>query len=64
MTEWLNNREHRKWLYGISVTVIPLLVGYGVVSETIAPLWVAFAGSFLAPSLALTHLTPEVDEAE
>jgi hypothetical protein len=61
---WLNNREHRKWLYGISLTAIPLLVAYGVVSEESAPLWVALVGSVLAPSLALSHLTPEEDEAE
>ena len=61
---WLNNREHRKWLYGISLAAIPLLVAYGVVSEDAAPLWVALVGSVLAPSLALSHLTPEEDEAE
>jgi hypothetical protein len=62
MMDWLNNREHRKWLYGISVTAIPLLVGYGVLSEHIAPLWIAFAGSFLAPTLALSHLSPEEED--
>ena len=62
--KWFNNREHRKWLYGISLTVIPLLVAYGVVEEAAAPLWVALVGSVLAPTLALTHLTPEEDDAE
>ena len=64
MQKWLSNREHRKWLYGISLTVIPLLVAYGVVEESAAPLWVALVGSVLAPTLALTHLTPKEDEAE
>jgi hypothetical protein len=64
MLEWLNNREHRKWLYGIALTVVPLLVVYGVLSEEAAPLWIALIGSVLAPSLALSHLTPEEDEAE
>ena len=58
MVEKLLSREGRKWLYGISLTVIPLLVAYGVISEDAAPLWVALVGSFLAPALALTHLSP------
>ena len=62
MTDWFNNREVRKWLYGISLTIIPLLVAYGVIEESAAPLWVALVGSVLAPTLALTHLTPKDDE--
>ena len=64
MTEKLLSRQGRKWLYGISLAVIPLLVAYGVIEKTDAPLWVALVGSVLAPTLALTHLTPEEDEAE
>ena len=58
MVNNLLSREGRKWLYGISLTVIPLLVAYGVINEDAAPLWVALVGSFLAPTLALTHLSP------
>jgi hypothetical protein len=54
----LMSREGRKWLYGIALTVVPLLVAYGVVTEEAAPLWIALLGSFLAPTLALTHLSP------
>ena len=57
------SREGRKWLYGIALTVVPLLVAYGVVEESAAPLWIALVGSLLAPTLALTHLTP-VDTGE
>jgi hypothetical protein len=64
VSNWFDNRDHRKWLYGISLAAIPLLVAFGVVSEESAPLWVALVGSVLAPTLALTHLTPEVDEDE
>lgn len=64
MFEKLLSREGRKWLYGIALTVVPLLVAYGVVTEDAAPLWIALIGSLLAPTLALTHLTPEEDEAE
>ena len=55
-------REVRKWLYGVSLTIIPLLVAYGVLEESAAPLWVALVGSILAPTLALTHLTPKGDD--
>lgn len=58
MIDKLLSREGRKWLYGIALTVVPLLVAYGVINEDAAPLWVALVGSFLAPTLALTHLSP------
>jgi hypothetical protein len=56
----LMSREGRKWLYGIALTVVPLLVAYGVIAEDAAPLWVALVGSLLAPTLALSHLTPDL----
>ena len=58
----LMSREGRKWLYGIALTVVPLLVAYGIIEKSAAPLWIALIGSLLAPTLALTHLTPEEDE--
>jgi hypothetical protein len=63
MQKWLNNRNNRKWLYEVSLAGIPLLVGYGIVSESVAPLWVAVAGAVLAPAVALGHLTPEEDDS-
>jgi hypothetical protein len=62
MQKWLNNRNHRKWLYGVALAGVPLLVAYGVVSEDAAPLWVAMIGAALAPAVALGHLTPEEDD--
>lgn len=55
----LMSREGRKWLYGVALTIVPLLVAYGAISESAAPLWIALIGSLLAPSLALTHLSPD-----
>ena len=52
----LQDRGVRKWLYGVSLTVVPLLVAYGIIEQDNAPLWIALAGSILAPSLALAHL--------
>lgn len=56
-------REVRKWIYGISLAAVPLLVLYGVIDEAAAPLWVALIGAVVAPALALTHLTPPDDES-
>lgn len=60
----LLSREGRKWLYGIALTVVPLLVAYGVIAEDAAPLWVALVGSLLAPTLALSHLSPDLPSAD
>jgi hypothetical protein len=60
MMNRLMSREGRKWLYGIALTVVPLLVAYGVIEESAGPLWIALVGSIVAPSLALTHLTPDL----
>lgn len=64
MSRWLSKAEHRKWLYQIGMAGIPLLVAYGAVSESAAPLWAALVGSILVPGLALSHLTPDSDSAE
>ena len=45
----------RRWLYGVLVALIPLLIAYGVVEETTAPLWVALASSVLGTTTALLH---------
>lgn len=59
---WLTSRNGRKWIYSVCLTIIPLLVFYGAISEQAAPLWIALVGSILAPTMALTHLTPEDKE--
>ena len=56
--DWFVSREGRKWLYTVSIAVIPLLVFYGTISEEAAPLWIALLGSVLAPVMALRNLTP------
>lgn len=56
------SREVRKWIYGVALAGIPLLVAYGIVDESAAPLWVALVGAVVAPTLALSNLTPSYDE--
>ena len=58
MSEWLSNRENRKWIYGVCLAIVPILVLYGVIDEQAAPLWIALIGAIVAPSLALANLTP------
>lgn len=57
-------REVRKWVYGICLAVVPLLVLYGVIDSEAAPLWIAVIGAIVAPTLALTHLTPKEDSGD
>lgn len=56
------SREGRKWIYAICLAAVPLLVLYGVIDASAAPLWVALIGAVVAPTLALTHLTPKDEE--
>jgi hypothetical protein len=45
----------RAWLYRIATPAIPLLVAYGVIEESKAPLWVAFVAAFLTSGLAAVN---------
>jgi predicted exporter len=49
----------RRWVYGIALAGIPLLVAFGIIEESQAPLWVAFIGAVVAPGLALANISPE-----
>lgn len=54
-------RTVRKYLYGVTVAVMALLVGLEYVDAGQAPLWLAAAAAILgiaAPLTAITHLTP------
>ena len=49
----------RRWIYGISLAVVPLLVLYGIVDEQSAPLWIALVSAIVVPGLAVSHVNPE-----
>lgn len=38
----------RRWLYGIAVAVVALAVGYGLISQSEAALWLALAAAAFA----------------
>ena len=50
----------RRWVYGVAIVAMPLLVFYGVVSESAAPLWVAAVGGILVPGLAVANVPSKV----
>lgn len=58
LKSWIVSRDGRKWVYTVSLALIPLLVFYGVITEDAAPLWIALLGAVVAPAMALTHLSP------
>lgn len=45
----------RKYVYGVALAVLPLLIAYGVLDKETAPLWIAVLGSILVPGLAYAN---------
>lgn len=51
---WLTPQV-RSWLYGITLAAVMLLGGYGIITDAMIPLWIAFASAVLGTSTALVH---------
>jgi hypothetical protein len=54
-------RQVRKYLYGVTIAAVTVLVAYDVISGEAAPLWLALGAAVLgivAPATAITHMTP------
>lgn len=47
----------RAWIYRVLVAVVPLLIVYGAIDESVAPLWIGFAGAVLGLGLATANTT-------
>ena len=62
--KWLLSRDGRKWIYGVCLAAVPLLVAYGAIEKDDAPLWIALIGAVVAPVLALANLTPDQQQGE
>lgn len=45
----------RDWLYPVAVAVIALLGGYGLITEAMAPLWIALAAALLGTGTATAY---------
>lgn len=52
---WLTP-DVRRWLYGIATALVPILVVYGVIESSTAPMWVALVASVLGTGTALVHV--------
>lgn len=55
---WLTPAR-RRYLYLIMLALVPLLVGYGVVTETEAASWLGVAGAVLGLTTATANVPPE-----
>ncbi len=51
---WLTPQV-RAWLYRIATALVPLLIAYGALSESTAPLWIALAGAILSSGTAAAY---------
>jgi len=45
----------RKWLYGIAVVAMPLLIAYGLMDASRGSLWLAIVGAVLVPGVAYAN---------
>lgn len=48
----------RAWAYSVVIAIIAILGGYGLITDSIAPLWVALAAALLGQGTAIAH-TPK-----
>lgn len=63
---WLLSMKGRQWLYRVAAAVIPVAALYGLIEPETAPAWLAVAAALFgvaAPAMALTHMTPDSDDA-
>lgn len=56
---WPPSPTTRKYIYGIALALLPLLIAYGVLSEEHAPLWAAAIGAVLVPGMAWANTDGE-----
>lgn len=59
LVEWLTPTV-RAWAYSVVIAIIAILGGYGVITDTLAPLWVALAAALLGQGAALAHTPKKV----
>lgn len=59
--EWLTPTV-RAWAYSVVIAIIAILGGYGLITDTIAPLWVALAAALLGQGTAMAH-TPKTSSS-
>ena len=60
LAKWLTPTV-RAWAYSV---VIAIIGGYGVITDTLAPLWVALAAALLGQGAALAHTPKRIIEPD
>lgn len=63
LAEWLTPTV-RAWAYSVVIAIIAILGGYGVITDTLAPLWVALAAALLGQGAALAHTPKRIVEPD
>lgn len=63
LVEWLTPTV-RAWAYSVVIAIIAILGGYGVITDTLAPLWVALAAALLGQGSALAHTPKRIVEPD
>ena len=54
----------RAWAYSVVIAIIAILGGYGVITDTLAPLWIALAAALLGQGAALAHTPKRIVESD
>lgn len=54
----------RAWAYSVVIAIIAILGGYGVITDTLAPLWIALAAALLGQGAALAHTPKRIVEPD
>lgn len=56
-SHWLSKPENRKWIYNVLLSVQPLVVAYGLLTEQEAVLWLSVISSVLGLGLARANVS-------
>ena len=58
---WLFSSTGRRYIYGVAIGIVVVLVGYGFLTDQQAALWTTLLTALLAlaPATALAHITPD-----
>jgi hypothetical protein len=55
--EWLKNPDNRAWIYNVSLAVVPVVVVYGLLTETEAAVWLGLIQAVLGLGLARKNVS-------
>lgn len=50
---------HRRYIYGVAIAALPLLIAAGVLTDSVVPSVIALLGAVLVPDLARRNVTDD-----